>query len=364
MKRLELDLGQHSYPILVGTNCMAELPLTLGALNISGKLGIISSEDIFALHGDTLVKSLTESGYSVDTFLIEAGEASKSLATVERLYGELLSAKFDRSNTLVALGGGVVGDITGFVAATLFRGINFVQVPTTLLAMVDSSVGGKTGVNHPLGKNLIGAFHQPKAVFIDVSTLQTLPRREVVSGAAELIKTGAIADRELFEEISISLPKILDRSCDELLIDMIIRSCSIKADIVAADERESGHRRILNFGHTIGHALESAAGMGTVRHGEAVAIGMLGAGLISCETAGLPEGDFQTLEKAISLLPLPQLDNMSPADVYEYVQRDKKIAAGDLHFILLSEIGQSVVSTAIGANVLQRTIAELLRRYA
>ena len=364
LQRLELDLGRQSYPILVGTKCMAELPPTLDKLGISGRLGIITSPDIFTLHGDALVRLLTEFGYEAQTFMIEAGEASKSLATVERLYTELLSAKFERSSTLLALGGGVVGDITGFVAATLLRGINFVQVPTTLLAMVDSSVGGKTGVNHPLGKNLIGAFHQPRAVFIDVSLLQTLPRREVVSGVAELIKTAAIADRELFADIAENLSTILDSSCDEHLIDMIIRACNIKADIVVADERESGLRRILNFGHTIGHAIESAAGTGTFRHGEAIAFGMLGAGLISHEVGRLPEADFYSLENAISYLPLPQLSNLSAADINNYLQRDKKISAGNLHFILLAELGRAVVSTVVGTNLLQQTITELLRRYA
>lgn len=364
MHRLELDLGQHRYPILVGAQCLAGLPNTLNELGIVGKLGIITSPDIFALYGEQVVSELTNFGYEVHTLMVEPGETSKSLATVERLYGELLTLNFDRSSTLLALGGGVIGDITGFVAATLLRGINFVQIPTTLLAMVDSSVGGKTGVNHRLGKNLIGAFHQPRAVFIDVATLQSLPHREMVSGVAELLKTGAIADRELFNTGTNNLATILDRSSEELLIDLIIKSCTIKSEIVAADEREAGRRRLLNFGHTIGHAIESAAGAGVVRHGEAVAIGMLGAGLISREIAGLGDEDFQALETAITALPLPRLGTLSATSVNDYLRHDKKITGNYLHFILLAEIGRAVESTAVEPALIDDTIKELLTRYA
>ncbi len=364
MERLELDLGPQSYPILVGGDCLAQLPGTLRELGITGKLGIVSSPDIFALYGERLISALSELGYDVLTVMVEPGESSKTLATVERLYDELLGAQFDRSSTLVALGGGVVGDITGFVAATLLRGIKFVQVPTTLLAMVDSSVGGKTGVNHSLGKNLIGAFHQPQAVFIDVATLQSLPSREVISGLAELIKTGAIGDRQLFEDIAANLTTIIERTSNKLLIDMIMRACRIKANDVIADERESGVRRILNFGHTIGHAIEAAAGMGRVKHGEAVAMGMVGAGLISRELGGLAAEDFTALERTVGALPLPRLGNLDSATIINYLRRDKKMTAGNLHFVLLKKFGQAEVSLAVNANLLERTIVELLGRYA
>ena len=271
---ITVELKERSYKIMIGRRIIQKLGLRLKEFRPS-RVAIVSNKTIFPLYGDDVLRSMSDSGIKPEVFLIPDGEEYKDPLWASHLYGELLKARFDRDSMLVAFGGGVVGDITGFVASTYMRGIKYVQVPTTLLAQVDSSVGGKTGVNHPLGKNMIGTFYQPSLVFIDIAALKTLPLREFSAGMAEIIKYGVIADRELFGSLGSDKKEIL--SGGDSLIYVIRRSCEIKADIVAKDELEGGPRAILNFGHTIGHAIETVTGYKRLLHGEAVAIGMCAA---------------------------------------------------------------------------------------
>ncbi|NOZ04098.1 MAG: 3-dehydroquinate synthase, partial [FCB group bacterium] len=275
---------------------------------------------------------------------------------VEALYKELLRMKCDRSTTILALGGGVVGDVAGFVAATYMRGIDYIQIPTTLLAMVDSSIGGKTGVNLPNGKNLVGSIYQPRAVAVDPHFLKSLPGRELVSGFAEVLKYGAIRDREFFHMLGENMDLLLSLRDDRMLEDAIARSCAIKAAIVSADEREGGMRRILNFGHTIGHALETTTGYNVLRHGEAVAFGMLCAGFISRNMGYLAGNDWEQLRDTIHQLPLPELPPIDPQLILKTIRHDKKVKAGTLHFILLEEIGRAVVSADVTEDYLLESL--------
>jgi 3-dehydroquinate synthase len=274
-----------------------------------------------------------------------------------------LDAGLDRGSTLIALGGGVVGDITGFVAATLFRGIRYLQIPTSLLAMVDASIGGKTGINHPSGKNLIGAFHQPAAVVIDPKLVRTLPRREITAATAEIIKAAVIADDSFFHDLAANIGNLVNLSDMVLLEKAITRSCEIKAEVVSDDEREGDKRRILNFGHTIGHALETAFGYSGYLHGEAVAIGMVGASYLSTQIVGFPLADHEKLVSTLTGLEIPGLPALDTAVLFEVFQHDKKVRDGVLHFVLLHKIGQPVVTDTIGEPQLIDAIHEIQRRF-
>jgi 3-dehydroquinate synthase len=291
-----------------------------------------------------------------EPILIPDGERFKHLATVGRIYDALIRVGADRATSLIAIGGGVVGDVAGLAAATYLRGIPLVHVPTTLLAQVDSAIGGKVGVNHPLGKNLIGAFHQPLMVAVDPALLATLPRREFRAGLYEVVKYGMIASRSLFEKIVDGLPVLFARE-PGLLVPVIAESCRIKAATVEADERESGPRRALNFGHTVGHALEAITKYRRFRHGEAVAYGMLAAGALAVARGALAESDLTALRMLITKMgPLPAVADLPASQALEAVTRDKKVIAGKLHFVLPTAIGQTITVADVTPEELTRAV--------
>ena len=351
-----MPLQNRSYPIWIENDLINKLPELLKSLNQDQKWVVFSQEDIFNHYGKTLINSLQNAGFSVESIIYPNGEEAKSLNALEDLYSELIEVGCDRSSTFLALGGGVVGDVTGYVAATFMRGVDYIQIPTTLLAMVDSSIGGKTGVNLPNGKNLVGAIWQPKAVVIDPELLNSLPKREVTSALGEVIKYGAILDKELFDLISENLDNLLEIGNPTLLTEVIARCAKLKADIVAKDEREGDNRRILNFGHTIGHALETHFGFDTLRHGEAIAYGMLVAGKLSIEYSGLKNEGFELLQETIKKLPLPMLPEFDPKALLNIMQNDKKVKNGKVHFVLLEEIGKTIVKN----NVFEESIINAL----
>lgn len=363
MTTITVDLGPRSYPVHIGHGLLSSLAKLLPPLGVAGRVGLVSSEPIFEHYGALVTSVLAAAGCHVTTAIIPTDESAKSLEGAARLYDTFLNAGLDRTSTLLALGGGVVGDLTGFVAATFMRGIGWVPLPTTLLAMVDASIGGKTGVNHRRGKNLIGAFHQPLAVIIDPATLGTLPGRELTSAYAELLKAGAIADRDFFRFLGTNARKILGLAHRELLEEAIIRASRIKAEVVAADEREGGQRRILNFGHTVGHALEAAAGFGGLRHGEAVAFGMAAAGGLSRKITGLPEADYEELLASLELLDLPRLPRLDRATVMQYLYHDKKVERGELRFVLLEELGRPVITKAVNDGLINAALDDIEERW-
>ena len=312
-------------------------------MNQNQKWVIFSQNEIISLYGNNLRESLRSEGFQVELVVLPDGEKAKSLSALEGIFSQLMEIDCDRSSTFLALGGGVVGDAAGFIAATFMRGVDYIQIPTTLLAMVDSSIGGKTGVNLPAGKNLVGVIWQPKAVVIDPKLLESLPEREISSAMGEVIKYGAILDREIFDLISSNLEDLLKLANPELLAKVIGRCAKLKADVVAEDEREGGKRRILNFGHTIGHALETNFGFDTLRHGEAIAYGMLAAGKLSIKDGRMKNEDFELLEEIIGKLPLPILPEFDPNDIIQIMQKDKKVRDRKIHFVLLKELGKAVI---------------------
>lgn len=353
MEKISVELGERSYSIAIGSNCLDGIGGELTAFGLSPKIAVVSNPTVYALYGERVADSLRKAGFELLTVTIPDGEQFKTLSTLNHIYDELLKFRLDRKSALVALGGGVVGDITGFAASTYMRGIAYVQVPTTLLAQVDSSVGGKTGVDHELGKNMIGAFWQPSLVWIDVETLTTLPERELLAGLAEVIKYGVIYDEHLFGFLEAEKERIvnLDRSA---LIHIIKRSCEIKADVVSKDERESGLRAILNYGHTIGHAIETVTKYRRFLHGEAVAIGMHLEALLAGKL-GLISGDQAARIK--NLIESYGLSSEKPPDmkmqsIILSMQLDKKAVAGELKFVLPTKIGaveicRGVTDTAV-----------------
>jgi len=339
MEKINVDLGERSYPIYIDSNILGSFGERLKTFTQSKKAVIVTNPTVAKLYLEPIESGLKSSGIDVKVIEIPDGEEYKSLKWSGRIYDGLISFKMDRQTPLIALGGGVIGDITGFVAATYMRGIPYVQVPTTLLAQVDSSVGGKTAVNHPKGKNMIGAFYQPLFVFIDVKTLDTLEPREIRAGLAEVVKYGIIKSEELFSYIENNADKIL--SLDESALRHIIKtSCEIKASIVAADERETGLRAILNFGHTFGHAVEALTNYRQYRHGEAVAIGMLFAAKLA-HKMGISSHDIvERLSALLKKIGLPLEDKAYPAAEYiKSMMMDKKVVAGELRFVLPERMG-------------------------
>ncbi|MEE9464735.1 MAG: 3-dehydroquinate synthase [Candidatus Neomarinimicrobiota bacterium] len=363
MTTITVDLGPRSYPLHIGHGLLSSLANLLPQLGVTGRVGLVSSEPIFVHYGALVTSVLAASGCHVTTAMIPADESAKSLEGAARLYDTFLNAGLDRTSTLLALGGGVIGDLTGFVAATFMRGIAWVQLPTTLLAMVDASIGGKTGVNHRRGKNLIGAFHQPLAVIIDPTTLGTLPGRELISAYTELLKAGAIADRNFFRFLSVNAREILALADRKLVEEAIVRAGRIKAEVVAADEREGDRRRILNFGHTLGHALEAASGYGDLRHGEAVAFGMAAAGYLSRKITGLPEPDYLELLASLELLDLPPWPALDRVTLMQYLYHDKKVKGGELHFVLLKELGRPVITNAVDDGLINAALDDIEERW-
>jgi len=342
MRRLDVSLGERSYPICVAGGLLAEAGAMLAPLLPRPRVAVVSNPVVAALWLGRLRVSLAAAGIEVgEPILVPDGEAHKTLATAYDVVTRLLELNVERSTTMIALGGGVVGDIAGFTAAIYQRGIPYVQLPTTLLAQVDSSVGGKTGVNHALGKNMIGAFHQPRAVLIDTDCLRTLPDREFAAGLAEVIKYGAIRDAAFFAWLETEIPRLLSREPDAL-IHAVSESCRIKAEIVAADEREAGERALLNFGHTFGHAIEAGVGYGEWLHGEAVAAGMVLAANLSERVGSLAHADAGRLRALLGRAGLPMVAPPLGASNYlELMRRDKKVDRGKVRLILLDRLGSA-----------------------
>jgi 3-dehydroquinate synthase len=336
--RVDVRTGSSTSTIWIGDGVVDRLSALLDEHHVGPRRFVVSNPAIWRLHGPQLQRALVIG----EPILIPDGERYKNLQSVSRIYDPLIKANADRGSAIVALGGGVIGDTAGFAAATYLRGITLVHVPTTLLAQVDSSIGGKVGVNHPMGKNLIGAFHQPAVVAIDPLLLATLPRREFRSGLYEVVKYGMIASRPLFDRVARDTKAIFARDPD-VLVPAIVESCRIKADVVSRDERESGLRRILNFGHTIGHALEAVTKYRRFRHGEAIAYGMLAAADLAAARGALADRERQALAALIAKLgPLPPVADLSIPEVMEAVRRDKKVVNGKLHFVIAIEIGATM----------------------
>lgn len=336
-----VELGERSYPIIIGARLEGIGP-RLAALVSDRRAAVITNPTVGKLYLDRVMTSLRDAGFRVTTVEIPDGEEHKNLAWLAAIYDRLLDAKMERSSPVLALGGGVIGDLGGFAAATFLRGLPFIQLPTTLLAQVDSSVGGKTGINHPAGKNLIGAFYQPRLVLIDVETLKTLPRRELLAGLVEVIKYGAILDAELFALIEQKLDRILALD-GELLREIVRRCCALKAVVVHRDERESDYRAILNFGHTLGHAIESLTEYTRYLHGEAVAIGMAFAAKLSCSRGYCKP---ETMRRIVDLLtraglPVEVPRELVGAHLALAVERDKKVSGGKVKFICLEDLGRT-----------------------
>lgn len=341
IRTVNVDLGDRSYPIFIGPDLIDQLGNLAAKRLTSQELLVVTDETVGAIYLARALESLEAAGFRAATAVIPAGESSKDLSRAGKLYDVALEAGLDRRSAVVALGGGVVGDLAGFVAATYLRGVAFVQVPTTLLAQVDSSVGGKVGVNLPRGKNLVGAFHQPVLVVADVSSLKTLGTREFSAGLAEVVKHAIIADRGLFEQLEADVRGIRNLN-PPLLAEIVERNCRIKASVVQEDEREDGRRAILNFGHTLGHAIEKAAGYGRFLHGEAVAVGMPAAARVSAALGVLQEPDLvDRLEALLQAFDLPiRATGLDPVQVLEAMEFDKK---GRLRWVLPAAVGEVVI---------------------
>lgn len=354
MKTLTLDLGDRSYPIHIGRGLLGRTEL-LAPLIAGKSVAIVTNETVGPLYLERLRRSLPD--VNSTQVVLPDGEEFKTLETVNRIVDALLRARCDRRTTVIALGGGVIGDIAGFAAAVYQRGVPYVQIPTTLLAMVDSSVGGKTGVNHPLGKNMIGAFHQPRGVIIDTDTLATLPERELSAGLAEVIKYGLIRDRGFFGWLEANIDALLGRD-PQALAYAIYRSCQNKAEVVAADEREAGVRAILNLGHTFGHAIETGLGYGTWLHGEAIAAGMVLAADLSRRLGWLAAADVARIEQLVrrARLPVRAPATLTNERFLELMAVDKKVQDGRLRLVLLKSIGEAVVTDEFPREQLAATL--------
>lgn len=350
--RVDVRTASAAYPVQIAAGSLPRLDALLAETGAPRRRFIVSTARVWDLHHEGVRDVSSE-----EPILIPDGERFKTMATVTRIHDALIRASADRATCVIALGGGVVGDTAGFAAATFLRGVPVVQVPTTLLAQVDSAIGGKTGVNHALGKNLIGAYHQPLAVLVDPLVLATLPRREFRAGLYEVVKYGVIASRPLFERLRDDLPRVFARDASAL-VPIIAESCQIKADIVGRDERESGPRRALNFGHTAGHALEAVTRYRRFRHGEAVGYGMLVAAELAVSRGTLPAADRDALAALIVKMgPLPPVADIAIADLLQAMTRDKKVVAGTLHFVLPSSLGSTTTVTDVTPEELARALA-------
>lgn len=354
MKTLKLDLGERSYPIFIGKGLLGQADLLRPY--VKGRQALIVSNEVVApLYLEAVRTSLGD--VQVESLILPDGEHTKTLHTLSLIYDRLLESRHERSTTLIALGGGVVGDITGFAAASYQRGVNFIQIPTTLLSQVDSSVGGKTGVNHPLGKNMIGAFYQPQCVLADTGVLETLPSRELGAGLAEVIKYGLIDNLPFFAWLETHMDGLLARDQD-LLAEAVRQSCADKARIVAADEKESGVRALLNLGHTFGHAIENGMGYGVWLHGEAVATGMVMAADLSARLGFLSWEEAARTKALIRRAGLPVVppENLTAEDFLRLMAFDKKVAGGKIRFILMRGLGHTVIDSDIDAALLRQTL--------
>lgn len=350
---VELDVR---YPIHIGEQLLGRAELILPHLT-TPKAAIVTNTTVAPLYLERLTDTLAGHGVSVIPIVLPDGEQYKNAASIEQIYDALLQHRAERKTTLIALGGGVIGDMTGFAAATYQRGVPFIQVPTTLLAQVDSSVGGKTGINHPLGKNMIGAFYQPKLVLADTSTLNTLPDRELSAGLAEVIKYGLIRDLPFFEWLEAHMEALLNRD-PAALAEAILRSCRNKAEVVAADERETGVRATLNLGHTFGHAIETGMGYGNWLHGEAVAAGTLLAADLSRRLGWLTDADVVRIRRLFERARLPvEAPALGTQTYLDLMGLDKKVENGRIRFVLLKALGEAVITADVPAALLQETLA-------
>lgn len=362
MRTVNVSLGNRSYGIKIGDGLLSRLGNECAKLKLGTRCAIITDTNVGKRYAKPAYESLLKAGFEPVLVIVPAGETAKSLRTVQTCYDQLAVHRLERKSFILALGGGVVGDLAGFVAATYLRGIAFVQVPTTLLAQVDSSVGGKVGVNLKAGKNLVGAFYQPRLVLCDLDTLKTLPEREFRSGLAEVIKYGIIYDATLFARLENELPKILKRN-SQTLTDIIARCCEIKAEVVAQDETESGLRAILNFGHTIGHAIENISGYGKFLHGEAISIGQIAAAKLSNAMTGLakPEAErVQTLFQRAGLPTQIKLTGRQREKLLAAMRLDKKVSGGDIKFVLAKRIGQVVWGQSVSDVIVHATLDEIV----
>jgi len=343
MKQIVVGLGDRSYPIWIGEGILADIGTALDDVAFPKTVAVVTNPTVGELYCEQIVDALASSGRKISVIQVPDGEEYKNIETLENIYDVLIDRQFDRYCGLIALGGGVIGDMAGFAAATFLRGIQFVQIPTTLLSQVDSSVGGKTGVNHPQGKNLIGAFYQPRHVHIDVMALETLPKREYASGLAEVVKYGIIRDIEFFSWLEDHRQDLADH-CTDALTHAVMMSCQIKADVVENDEKEQGIRALLNLGHTFGHAVETLAGYGVIKHGEAVSIGMVMAARISARLNLCSTEDVERIVALLTFFNLP----VTPPDysVTEYLgvmQRDKKVKDGVMRVVLNHGLGSAAL---------------------
>jgi 3-dehydroquinate synthase len=360
MEEVKLNLAERSYSILIGQELLARTAEILQERQINGRILIVTNPTVARWYREPLVKSLQESGFIVQVAEVPDGESFKSLEQASFLYNVLIDGAYDRKSILIALGGGVIGDLTGFVASTYMRGVRFVQIPTTLLAQVDSSFGGKVAVNHPKGKNLIGAFYQPTLVITDVTTLQTLPEAEFSSGMAEVIKHGIILDENYLRLITGE--STLIRSLDPGLMSFVVSgSCRIKGQVVEKDEKESGLRVILNFGHTIGHAIESVTNYTYYKHGEAVALGMLAATQIAARSNLLKQADLsRNLLEICQQFKLPtKLPGLPIKDILQVISLDKKVESSKVRWVLPEKVGVMRISNEVSTEIVTETLIEM-----
>jgi 3-dehydroquinate synthase len=356
MQTLKVDLANRSYPIHIGRNLIADADLILPHLKRK-HVAIVTNTTVAPLYLDKLSQTLEAAGVSVIPIILPDGEAYKNTETLNKIYDALLQNRCERSTTLIALGGGVIGDLTGYAAATYLRGVPFIQIPTTLLSQVDSSVGGKTGINHPLGKNMIGAFYQPQVVLADIDTLKTLPARELSAGMAEVIKYGLIRDAEFFNWLEAHIEQLMALE-ESAISEAIYRSCQNKADVVARDEHETGERALLNLGHTFGHAIENAMGYGVWLHGEAVGVGTMMAADLSQRMGWLSAAEVARIHALLTKAKLPLEAPKLGTDKYlELMQMDKKVADGKIRLVLQQGIGQSVITSDYDVDKLRATLA-------
>jgi 3-dehydroquinate synthase len=358
MRTVDVSLGPRSYPIFIGTGLLPKLGRQCAKLRLGRRCAVISDRIVARLYAKKAMASLRAAGFDPVLITVPAGETSKSLRNVQYCCDQLTRHRLERKSFIVALGGGVVGDLAGFVAAVYLRGIDFVQAPTTLLAQVDSSVGGKVGVNLPAGKNLVGSFYQPRFVLCDLSALATLPMREFRSGLAEVIKYGIIWDEALFGRLERDLGLLLKRD-PVALADIISQCCEIKAEVVAGDERDGGLRAILNFGHTIGHAIEAISGYGKYLHGEAISVGQVAAAKLSVAISGLSRGEAQRIKALFCRAGLPtviQLSARKQVLLLDAMRLDKKVSEGEIQFVLARRIGKVEHGRKVPKNLITKVL--------
>jgi 3-dehydroquinate synthase len=359
---IPVHLGARSYTIVVQRGALATVGMQLRALGVGGRAALFTDKTIGRLYGKAVVESLTAAGFAVTTVELPDGEQAKTLTIASQGWDACVAARLDRSSTILALGGGAVGDLAGFVSATYMRGTNFVQLPTTVLAQVDASSGGKTAIDHPKGKNMIGAFHQPRLVIVDTATADSLPAREYRSGLAEVVKHGIVLDASYFEDVEASADALGAR--EPVAVDRIIAgSCRLKASVIERDERESALRMVLNYGHTIGHAIEAATGFEQLTHGEAVALGMVAEAALAVRLGVAQHATRERQERVLAHLELPtRLPSVDPERVLDAMTHDKKGRDGRVPFVLAPEIGQFKIVEAVSAEDVRAALAEITTR--